>query len=148
MVLIAIHDLDTNGAIQPTRRAPTGWLAGGQAGDVCPYLLGPGSEETHRVLRPTTVPGRWSILAVLAFAVLIAIFAFTVAAGQRGGEEFFDNLWLTVPFLGAYLAAVAAFAFGASAIAAAGERSVAVMAATAFGLLVTTFGVLEVAFPH
>ncbi|MDH3682558.1 MAG: hypothetical protein OEV40_21705 [Acidimicrobiia bacterium] len=100
------------------------------------------------MLRPTTEAGQWSILAVAAFAVLLAVFALTVAAGQRGGEEFFDNLWLTVPFLGAYLAGVCAFILGAMAIVASGERSVTVVAATIFGLLVTAFGVLEVLFPH
>ena len=93
---------------------------------------------------PTTTLGRWSILAAAAFAGLLAIFALTVAAGQRGGEEFFDNLALALPFLGAYLAAVSAFILGALAIAASGERSVIVVAATILGLLITAFGVLEV----
>lgn len=100
------------------------------------------------MLLPTTALGRWSILAIGAFAGLLAIFALTVAAGQRGGEDFFDNLVLTVPFLGSYLAAVSAFILGALAIAVSGERSVTVVAATIFGLLVTAFGVLEVVFPH
>ena len=100
------------------------------------------------MLEPTTSPGRWSIVAGAVFAVLLGIFALTVAAGQRGGEEFFDNLWLTVPILGAYAAAVSAFVLGAVAIATSGERSVSVMAATIVGLLVTVYGVLEVAFPH
>ena len=100
------------------------------------------------MLLPTTASGRWSILAIAAFAGLLVIFALTVAAGQRGGEEFFDNLWLTLPFLGAYLAAVSAFILGAVAIAASGERSVTVMATTILGLLVTAFGVLEILFPH
>jgi len=100
------------------------------------------------VLLPTTTPGRWSILAVATFAVIVVIFALMVAAGQRGGEEFLDNLWLALPGLGAYLAAVAAFILGALAIGASGERSLTVMAATGFGFLVTAFGVLEVLFSH
>lgn len=99
------------------------------------------------MLLPTTVLGRWSTLAVAVFAGLLAIFALTVAAGQ-GGEDFFDNLWLTAPILGSYLAAVSAFILGAVALAASGERSVTVVAATIFGLLVTAFGLLEVLFPH
>ena len=87
-------------------------------------------------------------MAITASAVLVAIFAVAIAAGQRGGEEFFDNLMLTLPFLGAYLAAVAAFILGALAIAASGERSVTVVATTILGLLITAFGVLEVLFPH
>ena len=88
------------------------------------------------------------MLAVAVFGVLLAIFALLVAAGQRGGEEFFDNLWLTVPFLGAYLAGVSAFILGVVAMTAFGERSVTVVAATILGLLITAFGVLEVLFPH
>ncbi len=88
------------------------------------------------------------MLAVAVFGVLLAVFALTVAAGQRGGEEFFDNLWLTVPFLGAYLAGVSALVLGVVAMTAFGERSVGVVAATILGLLITAFGVLEVLFPH
>jgi len=98
------------------------------------------------VLQPSTAPGRWSILALAVFAALLAIFALMVAAGQRGGDEFFDNLWLTLPFLGAYLASVCAFVLGATAIAVSGERSATVVATTILGLLVTAFGVLEVLF--
>lgn len=88
------------------------------------------------------------MLAVVAFGVLAVVFALMVAAGQRGGEEFFDNLWLAVPGLGAYVAAVAAFILGALAIAASGERSLTIVAVTILGFLVTAFGVLEVLFPH
>jgi len=105
-------------------------------------------ESTHRLWLPTTTPGRWSMLSAAAFAVLVLVFALTVAAGQRGGEEFFDNLWLALPGLGAYLAAVAAFLLGAGAIVASGERSITVMLATFLAFLVTAFGVLEVLVPH
>jgi len=100
------------------------------------------------VLLPTTGLGRWAILAVAAFVGFVAIFALTVASGQRGGQEFFDNLWLALPGLGAYFSAVAAFVLGVGAIAASGERSISVVAVTIVGLFVTAFGVLEVLFPH
>ncbi len=100
------------------------------------------------MLVPFSVLGRWSALAGVAFLVFIGLFALLVAAGQRGGEEFFDNLWLTVPMLIAYFSAVAAFVLGAVAIATAGERSLIVIVATIVGLLVTVFGILEIAFPH
>ena len=97
-------------------------------------------------LRRLSGDGR--LRAIAAFAGLLAIFALAVAAGQRGGDEFFDNLALALPFLGAYLAAVSAFILGALAIAASGERSVTVVATTILGLLVTAFGALEVLLPH
>ncbi len=126
----------------------TPWASAGSADDLGPCSTAPGFQETLRVLLPTTAPGRWSILAVAVFGVLLAVFALAVAAGQRGGEEFFDNLWLTVPFLGAYLAGVSALVLGVVAMTAFGERSVIVVAATILGLLITAFGVLEVLFPH
>ena len=88
------------------------------------------------------------MLAAAAFGVLVVIFALTVASGQRGGEEFFDNLWLALLGLGAYFAAVAVFILGTGAIAVSGERSITVVLATILGFLVTAFGVLEVLFPH
>ena len=100
------------------------------------------------MLLPMTAPGRWSILAVTAFAGLVVTFVVAVAVGERGGEGFFDNLWLALPGLAAYLAAVSAFVLGVIAIAGSGERSLSVVAATLFGLLVTAFGVLEILFPH
>jgi hypothetical protein len=78
----------------------------------------------------------------------LAAFIVAVAVGERGGDEFFDNLWLTIPFLAAYVAAVAGFVLGVAAIAAKGERSISVIAVTALGLLVTTYGVVEIAFAH
>jgi hypothetical protein len=46
------------------------------------------------------------------------------------------------------VAAVATFVLGVVAITTAGERSIVVVAVSLLGLLVTTFGVLEVVFPH
>ncbi len=97
---------------------------------------------------PSSVLGRWSALAGVVFLAFIGLFALLVAAGQRGGEKFFDNLWLTVPMLIAYFSAVGAFVLGAVAIATAGERSLIVIVATIVGLLFTVFGILEIAFPH
>ena len=87
-------------------------------------------------------------MAIAAFVVLMLVFIAAIALGERGGESFFDNLWLTVPFLAAYGAAVAAFGLGVFALAAQRERHLVVVAATLVGLLVTAFGVAEIAFPH
>ncbi len=82
------------------------------------------------------------------FAVLMGLFAILVASGQRGGDEFFDNLWLTVPVLVAFASAVVATVAGVVAVVGQRERSVAAIAATIVGLAVTIFGFMEVAFPH
>jgi len=88
------------------------------------------------------------MLAGAVFVVLVSAFGLLVASGQRGGQDFFDNLWLTIPILAAYVASVVAFALGAVALASAGERSIVVVGVTILGLLITSFGVLEVLFPH
>lgn len=103
---------------------------------------------TRVTLRPSTTPGRWTLLAFAGFGVFLTVFFLLVESGQRGGDEFFDNLWLTVPFLSAYVAAVAVSVLGIVAIAARRERCVFVVLATVVGLLVTAFGILEVVFPH
>ena len=100
------------------------------------------------MLVPTTRPGRWSLISFAAFGTFLTFFVLAVRSGQRGGDEFFDNLWLTVPFLAAYAAAVAGFVLGVVAIVGRGERSVSVVVVSVVGLLVTAFGVLEVLFPH
>lgn len=96
----------------------------------------------------TTRAGRSSLIAAACFGLLMSVFGLLVASGQRGGEGFFDNLWLGVPFLGAYVAGVLAFVFGVKAIVFSGERKVPVFAAAILGGFVTSFGVLEVLFPH
>ena len=100
------------------------------------------------IVLPTTDLGRWSLWAIAGFGLLLGFFAIAVAAGQRGGDEFFDNLWLTLPMLAAFACAVASLIVGVIAIVTKGERSILVMASTIIGLLVAGFGVAEVAFPH
>jgi len=100
------------------------------------------------VLAPTTGLGRRSTYAATLFVVLLATFSYLVASGQRGGDHFFSNLWLTLPMLGAFAAGVTAFVLGAVAISKQGERSITVGAVTLLGLLVTAFGIAEIIVPH
>lgn len=104
--------------------------------------------ENINVLLPTTRFGRIAAIGMTVFVLLMGLFAILVAAGQRGGDEFFDNLWLTVPVLVAFASAVVATVAGVVAVVGQRERSVAAIAATIVGLAVTIFGFMEVAFPH
>ncbi len=97
---------------------------------------------------PATRPGKLSVDFLAAFVVLLALFYMMVAGGQRGGDSFWDNLWLTVPILLAAVAAIASFFTGVWGIIRSRERSVAVFLSTGVGLLVLLFIVGEIAFPH
>ncbi|MEM9608361.1 MAG: hypothetical protein AAGA99_13125 [Actinomycetota bacterium] len=87
-------------------------------------------------------------MSIGAFACCLSGFAIAVAAGQRGGAGFFDNLWLTGPMLAAYAAAVVAAVAGLAAIIRHRERAALVVLAVMVGAPVTLFGLLEIAFPH
>ena len=83
-----------------------------------------------------------------AFAAFLTALFSAVAAGERGGEGFFSNLWLALPGLGAGLSGVLAGATAAVAIVRRGERSVLVFVVLIVGLIVALFLVAETANPH
>jgi hypothetical protein len=92
--------------------------------------------------------GWWSLGLILLFGGLLGFFFVAVALGERGGEEFFDNLVLTLPMLVAWAAAAGSTVTGVVAIVAKRERGALVFASVLLGFLVTMFGVLEILFPH
>jgi hypothetical protein len=97
---------------------------------------------------PGTGAGRWS-LALLGVATgAMLLFAVGVASGQRGGDEFFDNLWLTVPVLAAWLSCLASGVCGVVAVLRHRERALPVFVAIVVAAAVALFGILEVAVPH
>ena len=80
---------------------------------------------------PTTRLGFWAVRLLVAFAAGLVVGMSLAAAGQIiGGEGAFDNLWLTVPLMGAGLTAVLAGVLAgvaaAFAIVRRGERSILV----------------------
>lgn len=100
------------------------------------------------MIAPGTGLGRWSVGLIVVFAAGLSFFAVAVSAGQRGGQGFFDNLWLTVPILVAFAAAVGAMITGLVAVIGRQERALPVFLAVVVGAAVTLFGVLELAMPH
>ena len=104
-------------------------------------------------LRPTTRLGWWAVRLAVAFAALFVVCMGLAAAGQMiGGEEVFDDGWLTVPMAGAgmtaVLAGVLAGVTAAFAIVRRGERSVLVFLPLIVGLLVALFLLGEFTTPH
>lgn len=81
------------------------------------------------------------------FLVTLGIFALSVWSGQRGGQEFFDNLWLAFPLtFGAFCAIVGLFTGIVSIVK--GERRKLVYIATLICAFVTWFVSAELIFPH
>ena len=100
-------------------------------------------------LLPKTPLGKWLVGFVIAFFLLLATGMFVVSVlGQEGGETFFDNLWISIPMLGAGASAIAAFIAGIIAIIKNKERSILVIIAAMIGLLVLWFVVGEILVPH
>ena len=96
-------------------------------------------------LLPRTRLGFWALRLLAAFAACFILLISLAAAGQTGGDELSDNLWLALPGLGAGLSAVLAGATAAVAIVRRGERSVLVFLPLVLGVLVATFLLGELA---
>ncbi|NQV06627.1 hypothetical protein HQ535_08735 [bacterium] len=80
--------------------------------------------------------------------MFFAVFIGLVASGQRGGDTFFSNPWLSWSILLAAGTAVAAGGAGLICILTHRERSVAVLATIVLGLLVLAWMIVEVSAPH
>ena len=99
-------------------------------------------------LLPVTRVGWWSVGLLAAFAAFLIVLFSLIAAGERGGDEFFSNLWLALPGLGAGLSGVLAGVTAAFAIVRRGERSVLVFLVLFVGLIVALFLLGEVVSDH
>ena len=102
----------------------------------------------NRIGPPHTRRGWWSLGLLGASIALFGAFFALVASGQRGGDSFLDNLWLSGTIVPAAALAVASGAMGLTAAVKDGERSIAVLVAMVAGLLVALFVVAEIAIPH
>lgn len=97
---------------------------------------------------PHTTLGKWSVGLFGAFIVLILIFFGFITAGQRGGEGFFDNLYLAIPGVLSGVCGIAAFVVGIIAIVKQRERSALTYVAVIIGALITLWIAAEIIFPH
>ncbi len=116
-----------------------------------PSMEAPGAAGPpgHGFLRlPSTWPGRWSLLLVGAAIALFVVANIVVASGQEGGDTIFDNLWISIPMVGAVAAVLVAGGFAGFAVTRCRERSAPVIGAMILGLLVLVFLVGEVSTPH
>ena len=87
---------------------------------------------------------RLGIGSLGAFGAFYAL----VASGQRGGDTFFSNPWLTWPMLTAVGLAIGGAATGLVAVVRDAERAWTVFLVIGFGLLIAAFGASELLAPH
>ncbi len=97
---------------------------------------------------PHTKLGKWSVGLIIGFIVLLLVFYGLVLSGQRGGEKYFDNLILAIPFTLAGLCGIAAFITGILAVLMKRERTILVFLAIAIGAFVIIFLSGEIISPH
>lgn len=98
---------------------------------------------------PKTKLGKWSVVLIALFVLMILLFfAMIHLFGQRGGETFFSNPMLTVPFLIAFGSAAVSCIVGIISFITARERALLVFISVIVGLIVTIYGVMELVFPH
>ena len=97
---------------------------------------------------PKTILGKWSVGLIGSFIIWMAALFILISSGQRGGEGFFDNLYLTIPGLLSGLSGIAAFIIGLIAIIKQRERAILVFISSFIGFLIFLFILAEVAFPH
>lgn len=97
---------------------------------------------------PKTKLGKLSVIFIIAFFLLLFLFQFLVASGQRGGETFFSNPILSVPILLAALFGISAFFAGIIGIVKNKEKAILVFLAAGLGFFVLIFVLGEILFPH
>ena len=97
---------------------------------------------------PKTKLGKFSVGLIVAFLLFLSIFYLMIASGQRGGETFFSNLYLTIPFLLAAISAISSFFTGIIGVFKEKEKSILVFFSIIIGFLVFLFILGEILFPH
>ena len=97
---------------------------------------------------PSTQLGWWSVGLTVGFFVFFGVFQILVASGQRGGETFFSNPWLSVSMLTAASLAIAGGVTAVIGIFWKRGRSLFSFFALLLGFFVVVFIVGEIAFPH
>ena len=98
--------------------------------------------------KPTTQLGKRSVWLLVAVAVSFAAFRIMVLSGQRGGDTFFSNPFLTIPIFLAAISGIAAFITGLISIIREKERAISVYLAVAVGLIILVVVLAQIISPH
>ena len=98
--------------------------------------------------KPKSILGKLSVKLVILFFFMLAVFYLMCASGQRGGDTFFSNLYLTIPFLIAAIAGMVAFFIGILSVIKNKDYSILVILSTIIGFLILLWCLAEILFPH
>eukprot|EP00483_Globobulimina_turgida_P010908 UN10929 len=100
----------------------------------------------------TILPHSWlgkvSLGLIIFFVVCVGIFIIFIATGQRGGQEFFSNLYLAIPGVCAGIGAVLAFFTALISIIFYKDYSILLFVTTIIGAIVFIWILMEIAGPH
>lgn len=105
-------------------------------------------QSGHFLGPPTSRTGRWALGCVGAALLCFAVANVGIAFGQRGGDTFFDNPFLSFTMLAAAACALAGGGLAAFALATRRDRSGLLLLPLLLGLVVAFFVVGEVVWPH
>lgn len=95
---------------------------------------------------PRSVLGKWTVELFVQFLFLLGIFGMFIKGGERGGDTYFSNLRLTIPFTLAGLSSIISFFTGVISIIKNKERAVSVFLVSGIGFLVLLWSLAEVLF--
>lgn len=98
-------------------------------------------------LLPKTILGKVSVGLIILFFLILALFFLFIALGQRGGQGFFDNLYLVIPGVLMAISGIAAFFTGIIGIIKK-DYSVLLFFSTIIGFLVLFQVFIEIIFSH
>ena len=99
-------------------------------------------------LFPKTSLGKLSINSILLFFVALGLFYLACFSGERGGENFYSNLFLAIPILSAAVFGITSFFVGIIAFLKRKDFSILLFISILIGFLVSYFFLAEIIFPH
>jgi len=89
-----------------------------------------------------------SLYSIILFFAFFSLFLLFIKLGEKGGQTFFSNLKLTIPFILAAASGIFSFFTGIISILKNKERSVLIFISTGIGAFVLFWILAEVLFPH
>ena len=97
---------------------------------------------------PKTNLGKYSLGLLIIFFICLGIFFLFCRLGEKGGDTFFSNLKLTIPYCLAAIAGITSFFTGIISVIKNKERAIIVFLSIIIGSFVLFWVLAEILFPH